>query len=296
MFNFIKKALTKIYSQFSSKLQTIFSRQTIDDETLKELETILISADAGIHTTRTIIASLKQAVMQQKITTGQEIKHALAIELKKLLATKNFDSEGDIYLLIGINGSGKTTFAAKLGNWLKNTNKKILFVAADTFRAAAVEQLTNWAETLSIPIVTGNENQEPASVVFQGCQRFLEEGFDIAVIDTAGRLHTKSNLMKELEKIKRIIHKQFPHKKVITLLTVDAMLGQSSLDQAKIFHESTPIDGIVLTKMDGTGKGGIVFSIVQQLHIPIAFISYGEQPDQLKLFNSEEYVNDLLQS
>ncbi len=294
MFGFIKKALTKIYTQFSNQLKSLFSAHSVDENTLAELEKILISGDTGIHTTRTIIKNLKDGVAAGRILQGSDLKAALTVELKKLLATHPFKPQADVYLLIGINGSGKTTFAAKLGALLKSQGKKVLFVAGDTFRAAATQQLENWATKLAIPIVVGTENQDPASVIFQGCDRFKEEGFDVLIIDTAGRLQTKVNLVKELEKIKRTITKQLGEKKVLTLLTVDAMLGQNSFDQAKIFHESTPIDGIVLTKMDGTGKGGIVFSITQELKIPIAFISYGEQPEQLKLFNADDYITDLL--
>lgn len=294
MFGFIKKALTNIYQQFTSKARAIFSRNHIDEDALAELEKILITSDTGIHTTRIIINNLKTEVRSGKISKGTDLEEALAHQLKLLLSAKPYEPQADVYLLVGINGSGKTTCAGKLGSWLKKQNKKVLFVAADTFRAAAVEQLNTWAQRLGIDIVTGKENQDPASVVFSGCERFKDQGYDALIIDTAGRLQTKVNLMKELEKVRRIIDKQLPHKKVSTLLTVDAMLGQNSFEQAKIFNESTQLDGIILTKMDGTGKGGIVFSIIQELKIPIAFISFGEQPDQLSLFNADDYVDSLL--
>ena len=194
---------------------------------------------------------------------------------------------------MGINGSGKTTFAAKLASHLKGLNKKVLLVAADTFRAAATEQLQSWGDRLSVEVVTGKENQDPASVVYAGCEAYKQGNYDALIIDTAGRLQTKVNLMKELEKIRKILSKQLPDKKIATLLTVDAMLGQNSFDQAKLFKESTNVNGIVLTKMDGTGKGGIVFSITEQLKIPIAYISFGEQPDQLAHFDSEAYLKEL---
>ncbi len=294
MFSFLKKAFTKIYTQVTSKLRGLFGRATIDETTLKELETILISADTGIHTSRTIIQQLKNEMLSGTITKGTDLEKALAEQLKQLLSTHPFNPEADVYLLVGINGSGKTTFAGKLGLWLTKKKKRVLLVAADTFRAAASEQLSAWGDTLSLPVVRGTENQDPASVIFQGCERFKTEAFDALVIDTAGRLQTKTNLMKELEKIRKIIHKQLGEKKVCTLLTIDSMLGQNSFDQAKVFHESTHVDGIVLTKMDGTGKGGIVFSITHELKIPIAFISFGEKPDQLELFNADDYIKELL--
>ena len=295
MFGFIKKALQAVYTQFTSKLHALFSRTKIDQETLAELEKILISADTGVQTTRTIIARLQEQVASGRIDKGSDLKKALEEELKKTLLTTPFKPDAAIYLLVGINGSGKTTFAAKLGSWFKAQGEKVLFIAGDTFRAAATEQLSTWAETLDIPIVIGRENQDPASVIFTGCERYREQGLDILIIDTAGRLQTKVNLMKELEKIKKTIVKQLGDKKIATLLTIDAMLGQNSFDQAKIFHEATQVDGIVLTKMDGTGKGGIVFSITQELKIPIAFISFGEKPDQLALFDANEYVNKIIE-
>lgn len=294
MFNFLKKALHNIYNQFTSKITALFSRTVIDEETLQELEKILISADTGIHTTRSIIKNIKTKIAQGTIKQGADLKLALGQELEDLLKIKSFEPTADIYLLVGINGSGKTTFAAKLGSWLQKQNKKVLFVAADTFRAAATEQLSAWAKKLDIPIVLGKENQDPASVVFSGCEQFKNTNSNNLIIDTAGRLQTKVNLMKELEKIKRTIIKQLPNNTVSTLLIIDSMLGQNSFEQAKIFHESTQLDGIVLTKMDGTAKGGIVFSIAQELKIPIAFISYGENPDQIDLFNAHDYATELL--
>ncbi len=295
MFGFIKKAFSTIYQQFTDKARALFSRSHIDMESLTELEKILISADTGIHTTRIIINNLKKSVQQGAISQGVELEAALAKQLVALLANRSYDPKADVYLLVGINGSGKTTFAAKLGAWLKAKQLNVLFVAADTFRAAATEQLQSWASKLSSDVVTGKEHQDPASVVFSGCERFKGGNYDALIIDTAGRLQTKVNLMKELKKIKQIIERQLPDKKISTLLTVDAMLGQNSFEQAKIFNESTQVDGIVLTKMDGTGKGGIVFSITQELNIPIAFISFGEKPDQLALFDPQEYVANLLQ-
>ena len=195
--------------------------------------------------------------------------------------------------MIGINGSGKTTAAAKLAYHYKQENKRILFVAADTFRAAATEQLAQWAQKIGADIVLAPRARS-GIVIFTGIQKFKQENYDALIIDTAGRLQTKINLMKELEKIKRVITAQLPHQKITTLLTIDAMLGQNSFDQAKLFHESTPIDGIILTKMDGTGKGGIVFGITSELKIPIASISYGEKPEQFKPFDATEYVKNLL--
>ncbi len=292
MLSFFKKAFT----QLTNKLTTLFNQPTVDEETLKELEKILISADTGVHTTRTLIAELRKEVLSSRIRKGTDLEEALSQLLTNLLASKSYNPDADVFLLVGINGSGKTTFAGKLSFWFSRQGKKVLLVAADTFRAAATEQLLGWAKKLGINVITGKENQDPASVIFQGCEAFIAGGYDILIIDTAGRLQTKVNLMRELEKIRRILIKHLGHKKISTLLTIDAMLGQNSFEQAKIFHESTPLDGIVLTKIDGTGKGGIIFSITQELKIPIAFISFGEHPDQIDLFNAQDFVKQLLTS
>lgn len=294
MFNFIKNTLNKIYSTCTSKLDAIFSKGTIDPETLSELEKILIEADTGIATTKKIIQILTQEYKIGNITDSASLKQALHAKLISLLKTDIHKSQASIILLVGINGSGKTTLAAKLAYNAKKEGKKVLLVAADTFRAAAQEQLGSWAQQLKIDIVLGTSQQDPAAVVYAGCEKFKQEEYQTLIIDTAGRLQTKINLMKELEKIKRVVNKQLPGIVVNTILTVDSMLGQNSLEQARIFHESTKLDGIALTKMDGTGKGGIVFSITDELHIPVLYISYGEQPEQLKLFDAQEYVSQLL--
>ncbi|HZW60623.1 MAG TPA: signal recognition particle-docking protein FtsY [Candidatus Babeliales bacterium] len=293
MFSFIKDTLKKVYTQFTSQVSALFARETIDQATLKELETLLISADTGVKTTKHIIENLKQQVAHGSIKVGPDLHKALEQQLIQLLPNKS-DINAQVYLLVGINGSGKTTFAGKLAYRLHNQGKKVLLIAGDTFRAAAVDQLKVWAERTDSTIIAGTPNQEPASVVFTGCEEFKKGNFDNLIIDTAGRLQTKSHLMRELEKIKKIIERQLPNIKICTLLTVDSMLGQNSLEQARLFNESTKLDGIVLTKMDGTGKGGIVFSISQELGLPIAFISFGENLENLKEFNPQEYVSGLL--
>lgn len=294
MFSFLKNTFKKIYSQFTSKINALFSRNTLDENTLKELELLLISSDTGVKTTRTIIDNLKQKWQSGTIAQGSDLKQALEHELLAILQTKQAPTDRTIYLLVGINGSGKTTFAGKLANKLTAEGKKVLLVAADTFRAAAPEQLTWWAERTKAHIFVGKESADPASVVFAGCEQFKNEKFDALIIDTAGRLQTKVNLMKELEKIRKVISRQLPDTAIATLLTIDSMLGQNSLEQATLFHESTQLDGIVLTKMDGTGKGGIVFGITGQLGVPVAYVTFGEQLDQIKSFDAQEYVHQLL--
>lgn len=295
MFSFIKNTLSKIYSAITSPLAALFGKKAIDESTLKELEILLLAADSGVTITRTIIEQLRKSWQNGTITQGSELKSALE---PILLATLTIENKplyhAPIDLLVGINGSGKTTCISKLATLYAAEGKKVLLVAADTFRAAAPEQLQAWAQRTNSTLILGSPGQDPAAVVFTGCEEFKKGGYDKLIIDTAGRLHTKTNLMNELAKIRRIISKQLPEAEVNTLLTIDAMLGQNSFEQAKLFKESTQVNGIILTKMDGTGKGGIVFAITQELQIPVAYITFGEQPDQIKKFDSKEYVHDLL--
>ena len=299
MFNFIKNTLKKIYSAVTSQLTALFATNQVDEQTLHKLERILLEADTGVPTTRLLIKELHTEMAQGKIQNGSELKDALQTKLLALAQKKTYLPEGNIYLFVGINGSGKTTTVAKMAAHFKQQGKKVLVVAADTFRAAAVQQLQQWTEKIGIDIVI-SESMDPAAVVFTACSVFAKatsdgaKPYDILLIDTAGRLQTKTNLMKELEKIGNVIKKQLPDQKITTLLTIDSMLGQNSLDQARLFHESTKLDGIVLTKMDGTGKGGIVFAIMQELQVPVAYITFGEQLEQIKPFDPTEFVDGLL--
>ena len=256
---------------------------------------MLIQADTGVKTTNFIIQDLKKQLQQGSLEHGESLKHSLGVILKGIL-TKNAlpQTPASINLLVGINGSGKTTFASKLAHQYRRQGKRVLMVAADTFRAAAAQQLAQWAKITNTTIIQGSPGQDPASVVFAGCEKFKNEKFDVLIIDTAGRLQTKLNLMRELTKIKRIITRIVPDQSTCTLLTIDSMLGQNSFEQAKLFKESTDVNGIVLTKMDGTGKGGIVFGIAKELEVPIAYVTFGEKPEQIKEFNAQEYVSELL--
>lgn len=293
MFNFFKDSLKRIYHTVTSKLQSLFGLESIDQESLNQLQKILLEADLGVATTRGVMQKLQEAAHAGNLQTGQELKKALEAELLLCLDLPRVVLN-QVILLVGINGSGKTTLASKLAYYYKLQGKKVLLVAADTFRAAAVDQLQNWANKLAIDMVQGLSNQDPAAVVYQGCEKFKQGGYDIVIIDTAGRLQTKANLMQELGKVRRVVGKVLPNHIICTLLTVDAMLGQNSLIQAQEFQKTTELNGVVLTKMDGTGKGGIVVAIAQNLKLPVAFISYGEQPDQLKVFDAQAYVTGLI--
>jgi fused signal recognition particle receptor len=295
MFSFIKNKLQKIFSTVTSKLGSFFSRKTIDDAALKELEILLISSDVGVGTTKSIITELKKDV-DSGLQDGAQLKRRMHAILFDSLKNNSFSDYRayKVFLFVGINGSGKTTSIGKLAHLFTQQGKKVLLVAADTFRAAAPEQLKEWAVRSGADILLGKEGQDPASLVFQGCEKFKNERYDILIIDTAGRLQTKVNLMHELAKIKRAVEKQLPQQQIATLLTIDAMLGQNSFEQAKLFKESTDVSGIILTKMDGTGKGGIVFAIAQDLGIPVVFLTFGESAEQIKIFDPQEYVTELL--
>jgi fused signal recognition particle receptor len=300
MFNFIKKKLQKIYQAVTSKLGELLGKEQIDQNDLKQLEVILLEADVGVRTTRALMQELNSRFSFGQLVKGRDLKKALEFLLNDLLVGKRFgelklEQDNPVILFVGVNGSGKTTAIGKLASRLKADGKKVLLAAADTFRAAATEQLAEWAKMVGVDIVTGREGQDPASVVFQAAEKFKNEGYDYLIVDTAGRLQTKVNLMNELAKIKRVIAKILGEDNITILLTVDSMLGQNSLEQAQIFNESANVDGIVLTKMDGTGKGGIVFAIVQELKIPIAYITFGENVEAIKSFDAQEYVKELLE-
>ena len=296
MFKFIKNKINKIYTQFTNKAASIFSKKELDQNFLKELSDLLICADTGIETTNKIIEKLKIDIKNKKIINTEQAKNELQnLLLANLKNHTKIEEMPNVLLLVGINGSGKTTFAGKFANTLKQLNKKILLVAGDTFRAAAIEQLSEWAKKANVEIFIGKKNQDPASVIFDACKKFKDENFDNIIIDTAGRLQTKTNLMNELEKIRKVIEKVLPQENIHSWLIIDSMIGQNSLNQAKAFNEITKLNGIILTKLDGTGKGGIVFAITEKLNLPILYITFGEKIEDIKTFCPQRYVKELLE-
>lgn len=295
MFQFIKDKLKKVYSGLTTQLQVIFQKKSIDQSTINEIKELLLKADTGVSTTKVVIDHLQKSYQDGILKEGSDVQKILHQELAKILEKPKPCKDATVFLLVGINGSGKTTFVGKLAKYFVTTqNKRCLIAAADTFRAAAPEQLASWANKSGAQLIVGKPNQDPASVTFDACETFKQQQFDTLIIDTAGRLQTKDYLMKELEKIKRIVSKQLPNHTICTLLTVDAMLGQNSFAQAEIFNQSTTLDGIVLTKIDGSAKGGILFAIVEKLNIPIAYLSWGEHIDDMTPFQAEAYIQNLL--
>ena len=295
MLHFIQNKLRRIYAAFTEKISSLLNASTIDDTLLNELKTVLLSADTGIETTNKIINELKKTYNAQ---TSQQLplKEALTQQLHAILQKVEVKTTPkQATLIVGINGSGKTTIAAKLAYLYKKEGKKIMLVAADTFRAAASDQLAHWAQQLEIPCIQGKDGQDPASVVFQAAERFSNSSTDHLIIDTAGRLHNKAYLMKELSKIKKVLQTKLGVNYVDSILIIDGMLGQNSLAQAKLFQECIDINAIALSKMDSSAKGGIIFAIADELGIPIRYISYGETLDSMKPFNSQEYIENLLQ-
>lgn len=295
MLGFIKDKIKKVYTGFTQQIASLFLRNQLDEQFINELSNLLLVADVGVKTTERLIAQLRSHIANKTIENGEQLRAQLEQMLQAILEAPGKPAAlPAVTLMVGINGSGKTTFVGKLAYRLHTQGKKVLLIAGDTFRAAATQQLAEWGARSGVEVFIGRENQDPAAVIFDGCSRFKEGGFDHVIIDTAGRLQTKANLMRELEKMRKIVDRQLPGVSVATLLTVDAMLGQNSLRQAEVFHEATTLDGIVVTKLDGTGKGGIVFSIIDQFKVPIVFVAFGEGIEDMSDFNARDYVHDLL--
>ena len=297
-----EKGLTKSRENFVSKLVGLTNKyKKITDEYFDELEEILINADLGVETVMNFIDRLKERVKHEKIEDTEYLKEIIVDELfiiyvnDEVITSKiNFANEGPtIILFVGVNGVGKTTTIAKIADKLKNEGKKVMLVAGDTFRAGATKQLEEWANKVGTSFTGRSEGADPASVVYDGLEKAKEESIDVVLIDTAGRLQNKTNLMKELEKINKVIGKIIPGAPHETLLVIDATTGQNGISQAIAFKEITNITGIVLTKLDGTAKGGIVLAIKEKVGIPVKYIGLGEKKEDLQPFDIEKYIYGL---
>ena len=298
-FDKLKNGLNKTKTSFDEKMNDIFSNfRKVDEDLLEELEEALIMSDVGANTSATIINNLRERVKKENIKDEQGVREALRKEIQEIFdATDNtlkLETKPAVILVVGVNGVGKTTSIGKIANRLKKDGKKVVVAAADTFRAAAVEQLEIWANRSGADIVKREEGVDPASVVYDAIKITKEKNADVLICDTAGRLHNKKYLMDELIKIKKVIDKELPDSSEEVLMVLDATTGQNAISQVQAFKETVDITGIVLTKLDGTAKGGAVIGIVNENKVPVKFIGVGEQVDDMEIFNSEDFVKALI--
>lgn len=294
----LKEGLSKTRANIVGGIESVFSGfSSIDEDFYEELEEILIMGDIGVNATTSIVERLKKQVKEQHIKEPSECKQLLVDSIKEQMKVEetayDFEKEQSVIMVIGVNGVGKTTSVGKLAGKLKAEGRKVLIAAADTFRAAAGDQLAEWARRADVPMIGGNEGADPASVVFDAVNAARARNVDVLLIDTAGRLHNKKNLMEELRKMNRIIDREFPNAHRENLIVLDGTTGQNALVQAREFGEVANLTGIVLTKMDGTAKGGIAVAIQSELNVPVKYIGVGETIEDLQKFNPDEFVNAL---
>ena len=299
IFKKLKQGLSKTRDGFTSRVdRLIFGKKEIDEDLLEELEEIMITSDIGVQTTYRLIESVREKVRRNELSDPDLLKKYLQKEILDILKDKEVplelsDSCPYVIMVIGVNGVGKTTTIAKIANIFKEEKKSVLLAAADTFRAAAIEQLEIWGERAGCKVIKHQSGSDPSAVVFDSIKASQARNIDVLIVDTAGRLHTKVNLMEELKKIQRIIERELPGAPHEVLLILDATTGQNAISQAKLFKEATNVTGIALTKLDGTAKGGIIISISDELEIPLRFIGIGEGLDDLKTFDAQEFVEAL---
>ena len=298
-FDKLKNGLNKTKTSFDEKINNVFSNfRKVDEDFLDELEEALIMSDIGIETSEKIISNLRDRIKKENIKDEEEVKQALRDEMKKILditdVSLHLNTKPSVILVVGVNGVGKTTSIGKIANNLVKKGKKVVVAAADTFRAAAVEQLEIWANRAGSEIVKRDEGADPASVVYDAIKKTKDSNADVLIVDTAGRLHNKKYLMDELSKIQRVINREMPDADKEVLLVIDGTTGQNAISQVKAFKQETDLTGIILTKLDGTAKGGVVIGIVEQNNIPVKFIGVGEQIDDMEVFNSDEFVRAII--
>ena len=298
-FEKLKAGLQKTKNALFGRVHDLFiSMRKVDEDLLDELEEILITSDVGVETTEKIIAKLRKTIQENRITESEDAYNALKKIIGEMIEDGkplDLSSKPSVILVIGVNGVGKTTSIAKIANYLKGQGKKVILVAADTFRAAAIDQLGIWADRIGVDMIKHEEGSDPASVVFDAAAAAKARGADVLIIDTAGRLHNKKNLMDELSKINRVVGRELPDSSRETLLVLDATTGQNAVIQAKEFSNTAEITGLVLTKLDGTAKGGIVISVKDELGIPVKFIGVGEKADDMQPFIAADFINALFE-
>lgn len=298
-FDKLKEGLNKTKDSFNDKINDVFSNfRKVDEELLEELEEVLIMSDLGVDTSLYIIENLRKKIKKDNIQETEDVKNALREEMEAILNEQSpelkLKTKPSVILVVGVNGVGKTTSIGKIANRLKNDGKKVIVAAADTFRAAAVEQLEIWAQRAGVGIIKKDEGADPASVVYEAIKEAKNQNADIIICDTAGRLHNKKYLMDELAKINRVIDKELEGADKEVLLVLDATTGQNAIQQVKAFKETVDITGIVLTKLDGTAKGGVVIGIVAENKIPVKFIGVGEQMEDMQVFSSKEFIEAII--
>ena len=298
-FDKLKSGLNKTKKSFDEKINNVFSSfRKVDEDFLEELEEILIMSDIGMDTSIKIINHLRERIKKEKIEDEEDVKKALREEMQKILEVTDIslhlNTKPSVILVVGVNGVGKTTSIGKIANRLAKDGKKVVVAAADTFRAAAVEQLEIWAKRSGADIVKREEGVDPASVVYDAIKITREKNADVLIVDTAGRLHNKKYLMDELNKIQKVINKEMSEADKEVLLVIDGTTGQNAISQVKAFKEEADITGLVLTKLDGTAKGGVVIGIVEENKIPVKFIGVGEQIDDMEIFNAEDFVKAII--
>ena len=298
-FDKLKSGLNKTKKSFDEKINNVFSSfRKVDEDFLEELEEILIMSDIGMDTSIKIINHLRERIKKEKIEDEEDVKKALRDEMQKILEVTDIslhlNTKPSVILVVGVNGVGKTTSIGKIANRLAKDGKKVVVAAADTFRAAAVEQLEIWAKRSGADIVKREEGVDPASVVYDAIKITKEKNADVLIVDTAGRLHNKKYLMDELNKIQKVINKEMSEADKEVLLVIDGTTGQNAISQVKVFKEEADITGLVLTKLDGTAKGGVVIGIVEENKIPVKFIGVGEQIDDMEIFNAEDFVKAII--
>lgn len=298
-FEKLKKGLGKTKTSFDEKINNVFSSfKKVDESFLDELEETLVMSDIGMETSVKIVDNLRKRIKKENLKDEEDVKQALRDEMKKIFDEIDnnliLDTKPSIILVVGVNGVGKTTSIGKIANRLRNDGKKVVIAAADTFRAAAVEQLEIWGQRSGAEVIKRKEGSDPASVVYDSIKRAKEIEADVLIIDTAGRLHNKQYLMDELRKIKKVINKEMEQYSQEILLVIDATTGQNAISQVKAFKETVDINGLILTKLDGTAKGGVVVGIVSENQMPVKFIGVGEQIDDMEIFDSTDFVNALI--
>lgn len=301
-FEKLKQSLAKTKDTIINKIAQVVIRRKIDDELLEEIEQILIEADVGVRATMRLIEAIKRKARERNLTEGDEVMALLKEEIALILSKEDEQISLDtpnrpvVWLIVGVNGVGKTTTIGKLANYFAGSGKKVMIGACDTFRAAAIEQVAIWAERSGVEIIRSDNGADPAAVAFDAASAARARGTDILLVDTAGRLHTKSNLMEELSKIRRVVQKAVPDSPIYAKLILDGTTGQNALSQVKVFTDAVGCDGLIITKLDGTAKGGVIIAIAEELGVPVDFIGVGEGIDDLQRFDSKQFAKALFAS